>query len=286
MVTRKRKRISKRAFVAWCHAQNPDFVEEALPSLISFLEADEESADLTALDRLSLDEISRLREKDRRELLENLRPDLERWLLGPILARCRQHRVLEKWPNLQAFCDYPRLGKLYYAVVELLELWSKQRLAEQAQQPPRDRCGRVERFRERSAEQAVEAWDLLQSGLKPAGIARRLYPEMRTPSGRPRRAALMRVGRALERIYVLIYGTRLPQDRRRRQLAGFDLRWHEATCAPCRRATSVKQMCKRAQAYYEQDSVVGPHPSGNDTTAVAVADRRTAAAFFSTKSRS
>ena len=113
-------------------------------------------------------------------------------------------------------------------------------------------CGEPKRLRLAETTRALNMWKEFKAGLSPIEIARREMTHRRGPR-KSLHSALVMVSRYLQRTHVLIYGTGLPADRRRRRITGFDPVQHWSSCIECNQAKTDREMCKESQDYINQD---------------------------------
>lgn len=114
------------------------------------------------------------------------------------------------------------------------------------------RCGISKRIR-KGTHRTFRIWDQYKSGHRAMEIARREFPSKSPQQTRTWKKELMVVHRSLERAGELIYEQPLPKNRKVRRLLDFSSADHLATCAQCRNASSVEQMCPQGRDFANQD---------------------------------
>lgn len=172
----------------------------------------------------------------------------------------RLEALLEKWPNA-AWILFPaghagriRLWREFY--ITIYPMWFPE-----APRVPMWRvkeirghrwCGISTRIR-KETHRTFRIWDQFQAGQRPMQIARREFPSKSPQQTRSWKKELMVVHRSLDRASKLIYEQPLPKNRKMRRLLDFNIDDHLATCAQCRSATTLEQLCAPARDFANQD---------------------------------
>lgn len=174
----------------------------------------------------------------------------------------RLEALLEKWPNA-VWMFYPEtghLGRLHLCSEFYTEIYpfcfpdAPQEVSWRATRRVRGHrwCGIAQRTR-KEVHRAFRLWDLFKAGSRPMEIAQREFPSKSSRRTRTWKKELMVVLRSLDRASHLIYGQPLPKKRKMRRLLDFNSSEHLATCAQCRSATTLEQLCAPARDFANQD---------------------------------